>query len=71
VTVQAVILVTENTMKKKQQKSKRKHTPEVSTYDPKIHVRTGSGYHMKKSAPKGDFSGAQLKDILDGKVRRD
>jgi hypothetical protein len=53
--------------KKKRSKNsnyKKKHKEPYSTYDPKIHVRTGSGYHMKKSAPAGDMSGKQLAHIL-------
>ena len=49
-------------------KKKRKHTKRArktpTTFDPKIHKKTGSGYHMKKGAPEGDLSGAQLKHIF-------
>ena len=51
-------------MKKKQHKKRRARENTSTTYDPKIHKKTGSGYHMKPSAPEGDLSGAQLKHIL-------
>jgi hypothetical protein len=48
----------------RKKKTKRNYPKEITTYDPKIHIRTGSGYHMKKEAPQGDMSGAQLKHIF-------
>jgi hypothetical protein len=48
----------------KKRKNKKQYHKEVTTYDPKIHIRTGSGYHMKKNAPVGDLSGAQLMHIF-------
>jgi len=47
---------------RRKNKSKRKQKP--TTFDPKLHDKTGTGYHMKKGAPEGDLSGAQLKHIL-------
>ena len=49
---------------KQKRKTKRKSTPKATTFDPKLHEKTGTGYHMKKGAPEGDLSGAQLKHIL-------
>lgn len=49
-------------MKKKYKKTKKQK--EQTTFDPKIHVKTGSGYHMKSNAPEGNMSGSQLKHIL-------
>ena len=50
---------------------KRKHKPkhkdkhvETTTYDPSIHDKRGSGYHMKKDAPKEDCSGETIRHIL-------
>lgn len=51
-------------VKKKKRKHLKQSAKTPTTFDPKIHNKTGSGYHMKKSAPEGDLSGAQLKDIL-------
>jgi len=48
-----------HTMKKKPKKTK-----ETTTYDPLIHTRRGSGYHMKKNAPEEDSSGASIRHIL-------
>jgi hypothetical protein len=50
--------------KRKNKKDYRDYRKEVTTYDPKIHVKTGSGYHMKRNAPIGDLSGAQLSHIF-------
>jgi len=50
--------------KKRKNKKNYHHREEYSTYDPKIHIRTGSGYHMKRNAPKPDLSGKQLANIL-------
>ena len=49
---------------KKIKKNKKSYQKEVTTFDPKIHVKTGSGYHMKRNAPAGDLSGAQLKNVF-------
>ena len=50
---------------------KRKHKPkkhvepkETTTYDPSIHDKRGSGYHMKKDAPEEDCSGESIRHIL-------
>lgn len=51
-------------MKKKKRKYLKQSAKTPTTFDPKIHNKTGSGYHMKRGAPEGDLSGAQLKDIL-------
>lgn len=48
----------------RKRKSKKPFHKEQTTFDPKIHIKTGSGYHMKKEAPQGDMSGAQLKHIF-------
>jgi hypothetical protein len=56
-------------------KQKRKHKPkkhikkhiereETTTYDPSIHDKRGSGYHMKKDAPEEDCSGESIRHIL-------
>ena len=48
-------------------KRKRKHKPkhrETTTFDPRIHDKRGSGYHMKKDAPDEDSSGASIRHIL-------
>ena len=50
-------------MKKKKHK-KHKHVKEITTYDPSIHDKRGSGYHMKKDAPLEDCSGASIRHIL-------
>lgn len=49
---------------KQKRKTKSRAKPKHTTYDPKIHQKTGTGYHMKKGAPEGDMSGAQLKHIF-------
>jgi hypothetical protein len=51
-------------MKKRNKKTHNKNYKEQTTFDPKIHIRTGSGYHMKHNAPAGNMSGSQLKHIL-------
>ena len=50
-------------MKKKKHK-KHKHVKEITTFDPSIHDKRGSGYHMKKDAPLEDSSGASIRHIL-------
>ena len=48
-------------------KRKRKHKKthkEYTTYDSSIHDKRGSGYHMKKDAPKEDCSGETIRHIL-------
>jgi len=49
-------------------KKKRTRKPHVkqeqTTYDPLIHDKRGSGYHMKKDAPKEDCSGESIRHIL-------
>ena len=45
-------------------KKKPKQKKETTTYDPSIHTRRGSGYHMKKDAPEEDSSGASIRHIL-------
>jgi len=48
-------------------KTKTKHKPkrrETTTYDPRIHDKRGSGYHMKKDAPLEDSSGESIRHIL-------
>ena len=50
-------------------KPKHKHKPkqghrETTTFDPRIHDKRGSGYHMKKDAPEEDCSGASIRHIL-------
>lgn len=49
---------------KQKRKTKVKAKSKATTFDPKIHEKTGTGYHMKKGAPEGDLSGAQLKHIF-------
>lgn len=51
-------------MKKRHKKTNKKFYKEQTTFDPKIHIKTGTGYHMKPNAPLGDMSGSQLKHIL-------
>ena len=53
--------------KRKNKQHNRDYRKEVTTYDPKIHVKTGTGYHMKRNAPVGDMSGAQLSAIWNKK----
>lgn len=52
---------------KRKRNPKKKYYHEQTTFDPKIHIKTGSGYHMKPNAPKVDLSGKQLSHILDPK----
>lgn len=51
-------------MKKRSKNTNKKVYKEQTTFDPKIHIKTGSGYHMKPNAPSEDMSGSQLKHIL-------
>ena len=46
--------------KHKHKKARREYT----TYDSSIHDKRGSGYHMKKDAPKEDCSGKTIRHIL-------
>ena len=48
---------------KRKRKHKTKHK-EYTTYDSSIHDKRGSGYHMKKDAPKEDCSGETIRHIL-------
>ena len=49
----------------KPNKPKRKHKyRETTTFDPRIHDKRGSGYHMKKGAPREDSSGESIRHIL-------
>ena len=45
-------------------RKRKKQTKEYTTYDSSIHERRGSGYHMKKDAPKEDCSGETIRHIL-------
>ena len=55
-------------MKKKRHK-KNKQTQEITTFDSRIHDKRGSGYHMKKDAPREDCSGETIRHILFPKTR--
>ena len=49
----------------KPNKPKNKHKyKETTTFDPRIHDKRGSGYHMKKGAPREDSSGESIRHIL-------
>jgi len=50
-------------MKHKRKPKHNKHR-ETTTYDPSIHDKRGSGYHMKKDAPLEDCSGESIRHIL-------
>ena len=52
------------TKTKRKHKHKSKHKEETTTYDPSIHDKRGSGYHMKKDAPLEDCSGESIRHIL-------
>jgi hypothetical protein len=58
-------LITAYQLKMRRKKKQNKRYPrEQTTFDPKIHIKTGTGYHMKPNAPVGNLSGSQLKHIL-------
>ena len=62
------MLTGKETMKKKRHK-KHKQTQEITTFDSRIHDKRGSGYHMKKDAPREDCSGETIRHILFPKTR--
>ena len=51
-------------IKQKHKKHKKQYQKEYTTFDPKIHIKIGSGYHMKPNAHDQDLSGRQLANIL-------
>ena len=54
-------------IKQKHKKNKKQYRKEYTTFDPKIHIKRGSGYHMKPNAPEQDLSGKQLINVFNSK----